>query len=114
MSYPSKEIIERLESLKRSYEAARDTNFSENPDVRFIDGIRAGLNVAINGINSEIVILKAGQEAERKVLEPQTGRWPKPQPASIPSGTFQHFDSEEQRQRHLEQVAEAQKNGAPF
>lgn len=42
------------------------------------------------------------------------GRWPKPQPASKPSGTFQHFDTEEKRQLHLDQVAWAQKNGAPF
>lgn len=36
-------------------------------------------------------------------------------PADRPSGTFQHFESEDQRQQHLREVEEAQtKFNAPF
>lgn len=35
-------------------------------------------------------------------------------PAAKSSGTFQHFESEEQRQQHLKEVEQAQKDGAPF
>lgn len=36
-------------------------------------------------------------------------------PPDRPSGTFRHFETEEQHQQHLREVAEAQKSGqVPF
>lgn len=68
MTETNKQIIGRLESLKRSFQSARDTDFSGKPEVRFIEGIRAGLKVAIEGIDSEIRMIRAGEKA----LEPTT------------------------------------------
>lgn len=42
------------------------------------------------------------------------GRWPKPQAPGKMRGTVQMFPTEESRQRHLIQVAEAQASGSPF
>lgn len=42
------------------------------------------------------------------------GRWPKPQAPEKISGTVCMFHTEEARQLHLMQVAEAQANGSPF
>ena len=42
------------------------------------------------------------------------GRWPQPKAPENISGTVHMFPTEEARQRHLMQVAEAQAAGAPF
>lgn len=37
-----------------------------------------------------------------------------PAPQAPAAGTFRHFETEEQRQQHLKEVEEAQRQGTPF
>lgn len=52
------------------------------------------------------------QEAYQKMRA--EGRWPKPKAPEKMHGTVKMFPTEEARQLHLMQVAEAQAGGAPF
>lgn len=62
----------------------------------------------------DINIMRREKMREKWLEMAKLGMPIKPRAASKPNGLFQHFESEDQRQLHLQQVEEAQKNGAPF
>jgi len=60
----SQPLIDRLEALKGSYITARDCEPAAQPEKWFSKGMRAGLQIAIDGIDSEIRIIRAGMAAQ--------------------------------------------------
>lgn len=64
-------IIDRFESFKRNLEAARDAG---NPrDNAYLKGLREGIQVCIDCVDSEMDTIRAGMEAARKFETDQTG-----------------------------------------
>lgn len=74
MTTPNK-IIERLEALRCGLVAARD--FQHSPEIRavvpqYLEGQSNGLNIAIQAIDTEIRMIRAGEQAERKLMQSTT------------------------------------------
>jgi soluble cytochrome b562 len=60
--------IDRLEALKRSLEVARDVKHDTPQSIRdvfesHVKGLRAGLQIAIDAIDTEVQMIQAGASA---------------------------------------------------
>lgn len=71
----SSKIIERLEALRCGLVAARD--FNHSPEIRavvpqYLEGQSNGLNIAIQAIDTEIRMIRAGEQAVRRVMQTTT------------------------------------------
>ena len=63
----SADVIAMLEMLKRSYEVGRDCHSQEDAENdRHVRGLRAGLQIAIDGIEAELRLLREPANAGRQ------------------------------------------------